>query len=229
MLQQRETRQVRSRFNPLLSGEVVAEEGIAMVYAKEDGETKVKKSTGQAGEIFAGVSAARNTPPALLPIVQDQEVPASLSIQLVRTPVPGQLLVKVAGVQVTVVSGAPADATEVKLSGTTLTFHADAALLPVFAQYLYAPTVIEARQIIGDAPIGGLATTPQGVCGCLTDAQFGTNFYDASADWSDAFYVKTAAGGTFTVGTAADHTPNVIVKKAPNAANPFLVLSCQVA
>ncbi len=229
MLQQRETRQVRSRFNPLLSGEVIAEEGIALVYVKEDGETKVKKSTGTAGEIFAGVSSSRNAPPAFLPFVQEEEIGTDLVMQLVRTPVAGQLFVTVAGVAVTVGAGAPADATAVQLTGTTLTFFAGEAAKSVKAQFMYTPTVLEARQVIGDAPIGGLSTTPQGVVGTLTDAQFGTNFYDASVDWNDAFYAKTGPGGVFTVGTLADHTPGVIVKKAPNAANPFLVLAIQVA
>jgi hypothetical protein len=229
MLQQRETRQVRSRFNPLLSGEVVSEEGIAMVYVKEDGTTKVKKATGAAGEIFAGVSAASNAPPAYLPFVQEQAVPPSLTIPLVRTPTANQLFVSVAGVQKTVVNVAPADNTKVQLSGSTLVFHADHEGQDAFAQFMYTPSVLEARQIIGDAPIGGLATTPQGVVGCLTDAQLGTNFFDASADWSTTLFAKLAPGGTFTVGTANDHIPNVVVKNAPNAANPFLILSIQVA
>ena len=48
MLQQRETRQVRTRFNALLSGETIPEEGIALVYVKENGVTVVRKSTGVA-------------------------------------------------------------------------------------------------------------------------------------------------------------------------------------
>lgn len=230
MLQQRETRLVRTRFNKLLSGEVIAEEGIALVYAKENGETVVKKSTGVNGEIFAGVSQARNAPPAFLPIVQEGTVAADHKIQLLRTPTPNQMLLKVAGVQVELVSSAPADATEAQLSGTSIVLHNSVPLATSYVvQYMYTPTVLEARQQVGDAPIGGLSTTPQGVVGTLVDAQFATNMYDASVDWHDAFYVKTAPGGTFTVGTVNDHIPNAIVKNAPSGANAFLVLSIQVA
>ncbi len=229
MLQQRTTRIVRTRHNPVVSGEIINEEGMALVYVKEDGVTKVKKSAGDAGEIFAGVSLSRNSPPSILPLVQEEAIPAGLTVQLARTPVTGQLLVKVAGVQVTVGSTAPADATAVQLTGSTLTFFAGEAGKEVSAQFLYTPTVIEARTVIGDVNIGGLSSTAQGVIGTLHDAEFGTNMYDAGADWAAAFYVKTAAGGTFTVGTAADHTPGVIVKEAPSAANPFLVLAVQVA
>lgn len=229
MLQQLETRQVRSTFNRLRSGEVIPEEGIALVYIKEDGQTVVQKSTGAAGEIFAGVSSSRNAPPAFLPFVQEQEIPASLTMQLVRTPTPGQAFIAVGGVALTIGAAAPTDATKVQLVGTTLKFFAGEAGKHVKAQFMYTPTVLEARQIIGDTPIGGLSTTPQGEVGTLTDAQIGTNFFDASVDWSAAFFVKTAAGGKFTVGTEDDHVPGVIVKKAPVGDSPFLVLGIKVA
>jgi len=230
MLQQRETRQVRTRFNALLSGETIPEEGIALVYVKENGVTVVRKSTGVAGEIFAGVSQARNAPPAFLPIVQEGLVDATLSIPLTRTPTPGQLLVMIAGVALTIVTAAPADATQAQLSGSEIILHASTPLgATTFVQYMYTPTVLEARQQIGDAPIGGLAATPQGQVGCLVDAQFGTNFFDASVDWTDAFYIKLAPGGTFTVGTPTDHIPNCVVKNTPSGDNAFLIISIQVA
>lgn len=229
MLQLRETRIVRSKHANVVSGEIIGEEGMALVYIKEDGETKVQKSRGVAGEIFAGVSQSRNSAPATLPYVQEHAVPAGLSIELVRTPIAGQLLVKVAGVQVTVVNGAPASAAEVQLAGRNLVFFAGQAGQPAYAQFLYTPTVIEARSVIGDAPIGGLSSTAQSVIGRLLDAEFATNQFDASEDWSDAMFVKTGPNGTFAVGTTADHIPNVIVKKSPSAGNPFLALSVNVA
>ncbi len=228
MLQQRTTRTVRSRFNDVMSGEIIHEEGMALVYVKEDGSTKVKLSSGAAGEIFAGVSQSRNSPPAFLPFVQEQAVPTSKSMQLVRVPVAGQLFVSLNGTQAPIVAGAPA-AGEAGLSGTTLTFNTADVGANVFAQFLYTPTVLEARQVIGDPPIGGLSSTPQQRIGTLHDAELGTNMFDASIDWSDVFYAKTGPGGTFTAGTEADHTPGVIVKVAPSAANPFLVLAVQVA
>lgn len=228
MLQLRETRIVRSHHEPVLSSAVVAEEGIPLVYEKEDGETKVKPSTGAAGETFAGVSLSRNSPPSVLPNVEEFVIPAGLTVSLARVPVTGQLLVKVGGTQVTVVAGAPADAGEVKVAGKDLTFFAGEAGKTLSVQYLYSPTVTEARSVIGDAPIGGLPSTAMGIIGTLKDATFGTNMFDASVDWTDALYVKLAAG-KFTVGTAGDHVPNVVVKNSPNAGNPFLVVSINVA
>jgi hypothetical protein len=229
MLQLRETRIVRSKHENVLSGTIVSEEGMALVYAKEDGETKVTLSSGADGEVFAGVSQSRNSPPAALPFVMDQAVPAAEVLELPRTPITGQLLVKVGGAQKTVVNAAPANAGEVQLVGRNLVFAAGEKGKNVFVQFLYAPTVTEARTVIGDTPIGGLSSTAQSVIGTIKDAQFATNMFDASADWSDALYAKLGAAGTFTVGTEADHIPNVVVKNAPNASNPFLVLSIQVA
>jgi len=37
------------------------------------------------------------------------------------------------------------------------------------------------------------------------------------------------ANGMFTVGSAADHVPNVVVRNAPSADNAFLTLSINVA
>jgi hypothetical protein len=228
MLQLRETRIVRSSHMPVLSSQIIEEEGMALVYVKELGETKVQKSTGAAGEVFAGVSLSRHSHPGQLPYVQDQVVPASNVVTLARTPIPGQLLVRLNGTICTLVAAAPAAATEVQLVGADLHFNA-AAGKTVSAQFQYTPTVIEARTVLGDAPIGGLSSSAEGVIGQLKDAVLGTNHFDASADWSNAMFAKLAANGSFTVGTDADHLQNVVVHNSPNAANPFLVLSINVA
>lgn len=230
MLQLRETRISYTAHENVLSGVIIPEEGMACVYVKENGETKVTLSSGADGEVFAGVSFSRNTAPASLPHVQEQAIPSANTVELVRTPIAGQLNVKVNGVQKTVVSSAPADADEVQLSGRVLRFFAGEAGKEVTAQFLYVPTVIEARTVIGDGPHGGLSSTAQGVIGLLKNAQFATNFFDASADWSNAMFVKLAAGGTFTVAAdASEAIAGVVVKNGPSAANPFLVLSANVA
>jgi hypothetical protein len=229
MLQLRETRIVNSMPNDVLTGHIVEEEGMALVYVKENGETKVRTSTGAAGELFAGVSFSRNTPPGVLPLFLEGVVSATNNFALPRNPIVGQILVKIDGDVATLVAGAPAAADEVQVGAMELIFNAGSAGKVITVQMLYAPSVIEARSIIGDAPIGGLPSSAQGSVGILKNAIIGTNMFDAAVDWSAALYVKTAAGGTFTVGTLADHIPNVIVKSSPNASNPFLVLSLNVA
>lgn len=228
MLQLRETRIVHTHPHDVLTGTIIPEEGLALVYVKEGSETKVQLSTGAANEQFAGVSYARNVPPAYLPSVLTGVVAADNTFELPRNPVAGQVLVKIGGVVCTVVAGTPAAANEVKIGNLEIITNSSAGM-PITVQMMYAPTVIEARSIIGDAPIGGLPSSAQGSIGVIKYAVIGTNSYDASADWDNALHVKTAANGTFTVGSLAVHIPNVIVKSAPNAANPFLVLSLNVA
>lgn len=229
MLQLRETRIVNSQPQDVETGHIIPEEGMALAYVKDGADTKVRLSTGAVGEIFAGVSFSRNTPPAYMPVFVSTIVPVNSIIPLNRNPIPGQLLVKIAGNIATIVAGAPAASGEVQVGALQLNFFTDAAGAAVEIQYLYAPTVVEARSIIGDAPIGGLSSSAQGSIGVLKNAIIGTNSYDAAVDWSQAMYVKLGPNGTFTVGTASDHIPNVIVKSSPGAANAFLVLSLNVA
>lgn len=229
MLQLRETRILRTDYAPIASGVTIEEEGIALAYVKENGETKVRPSTGAPNEIFAGVSLSRNTAPGFLPYVEEQVIPTGLSVTLVRTPVAGQLYVEVDGVGKTVVTTTPSDATEVQLSGSNLIFFAGENNKTVRAQYHYVPSVTEARAVLGDVAIGGLGSAAVGMSGILKNARFGTNFYDASVDWTSALFVKLAAGGKFTVGAANDHIPGATVLNTPNEANPFLVLNINVA
>jgi hypothetical protein len=230
MLQLRETRLVDSVHHDVLAGQVIAEEGVALIYVRDGANTRVKASAGDAGEYFAGVSLSRNTPPAFLPLVMSGIISVSNTFALPRQPISGQLLVKVDGTAVDVVVGAPADATEVKVNTLSLAFFAGEAGKAVSVQMLYEPTVTEARSIVGDAPIGGLPSTAQSTIGVIKRAHVATNFFDAAADWSTALYVKTIAGGKFSpAANAAAGIPGVAVIHAPDATNPFLVLSLNVA
>lgn len=229
MLQLQETRIARSKHEAVLPGVIIPEEGMALVYVKDGEETKVKPSTGSGSEVFAGVSWSRAVPPAAAPFVQEGVVSTGLRMELPRAPISGQLNVKVNGTQKTIVSGAPASAAEVQVSGRFLIFYTGEAAKAVKAQFLYAPNVVEARAMLGDGPHGGLSSSQESIIGTLKDAQIATNFFDASADWSTTLYAKLGAGGIFVPSNLADSIPNVVVKKAPNGSNPFLVLSLNVA
>lgn len=232
MLQLKETRFVVQKFEPLLPGTAIQEEGCALVYVKDsDGTTKVQPSTGASGEngLFAGVALARNIPPSVMPIVGNAVVDSSLEFELPRTPISGQIMVRIGNTVSTIVAGAPGNADEVQINGSTLTFHVGAEGMAFTYQMLYVPTVQEARAIIGDMPVGGLSANVQGQVGVIKNGWIGTNKFNAGADWSSALYVKAGADGTFDVGDATDFIPGVIVRNSPNVANPFLVLALNVA
>lgn len=228
MLQLRNTRIYKSLFENLATGVAIQEEGVALAFVKEAGETKVQPSTGAAGERFAGFAIARNMPPQTLPMVEEGVAEATGS--LTRAPIPGQALIKVGGVAMTIVTNpavAPA-ADEILVVGADYKLDASNVGKALSAQYLYTPTVQEARTVIGDAPYGGLAANALGTVGCIKQAEVATSFFDASADWSDTTYAKLAAGGKLTVATEVDGIPGLIVKNSPTAGSPFLVVEINV-
>ena len=230
MLQLSDLRIIRTKHADVLPGVVLEDEGVALVFVKANGKTFVQPSTGAAGEIFAGVSLSRSIPPLWLPKVESGIVNEDGTFTLSRAPKAGQLLVKIAGKAVEVVTTAPADATQVQqVSDMEFVAHASAIRKAVQVQYMYAPTVEEARLLIGDRPIGGVPSGVLGVVGRLQEAEFGTNYFDAAADWTDVQFAKLGAGGMFVPGTVDDHLHNVVVLNTPNSGDPFLKLDIHVA
>lgn len=224
MLNMKFTRIFNTETRSVVPSAAIHEEGIALVEAIDAGETKVMPSTGAAGEIFAGVSLSRNVPPTMMPNVEEGLVPASLSVKLARIPMAGQLLVKAAGDVLTIVSAAPA-AGEVQVAGDILVFNAAQANAALSAQYMYEPTVTEARTLVGDAPIGGLSSSAQHVIGVVVKGEFATNMFDASVDWSDVMQVKLGPNGIFTTTGPGAVLHNVVVRNRPSSANSMLVLA----
>jgi hypothetical protein len=225
MLQMRNTRLYKSLFEALASGTSVQEEGVALTFVKENGETKVE--IGVAGGKFAGVAIARNMPPATLPLVEEGAIPASGAGKLTRAPNAGALLVKIDGAVAALVAAAPA-AGEVEVVGDSYTFNvADAGKVATF-QYQYTPSVVEARSVIGDTPYGGLAANALATIATIKQGEIATSFFDASADWSNALYAKVIAGGMFAPATASTGIQGVTVKNSPTAGNPFLVLELNI-
>ncbi len=231
MINQKYTRQFLTEHRPVAPGVSITEEGVALVYVRVPGEAElhVQPSTGAAGEVFAGFSWTRNHPPALLPKVQEGVVPVGGKIELDQVPVTGQLMIRVAGAALTIVAGAPADATEVQVVGTEVTFHADAVGSGYFAQMQFEPTVQQARQILGDMPIGGLASTNEGIIGVLTRADVATTMFDGAADFGAAeLHPSLGADGRLTIGGGGTKLTNVVVVSAPSADVPYLTVRANV-
>lgn len=209
------------------TGHTIEEEGMALVKVMDGGQVAVRKSTGAADEIFAGVSLSRNAPTSMLPLVMETKVPAGETVKLPRIPVAGQILVKVADTAVTVGAGAPADATAVQLDGDTITFFAGEADKELFVQMMYEPTVTEARQETGDVPVGGLPSSSVGTIGTIVSGCVTTNQYDASVDWAAGELTPSlGVDGKFTVGGSGTKLDAVVtVDRIPSAANPYLSLT----
>lgn len=226
MLVQKSSRIFNTEGADVLTGHLLEEEGFALVRVKEGNRVVVRKSTGAAGEVFAGFNLSRNAPTTVLPLIIEGVVDGT-SLILPRLPITGQLLVKLNGVATTIVAGAPANAGETQLSADTLTLHATNADAEYMVQMMYEPTVSEARQYTGDTPIGGLSSVAMGKTGIIVEGIVGTNMYDASADWSGSAEVvpSLAADGRLTLGGTGEKLNGVCqIVEVPSAGNPFLVV-----
>ena len=114
MIIQKYTRVVHTETRPAALALKLEGEGMAMVFIKENGQTVCTTSTGGAGEKFAGLSLARNTPALFLTHVAEGTITDG-TFELPRLPIAGQISVTVAGTPRTVVASAPADGTEIWL------------------------------------------------------------------------------------------------------------------
>jgi hypothetical protein len=230
MLVQKYTRFFGTEHRDVEPGVVIEEEGIALVYTKVNGRTYVRPSTGAAGEVFAGFSVSRNSTPRYLPkVIAGRLVPDSGVIDLGRIPLTGQILVKVGGNVLEISANAPVEG-KVQLQGQKLFFFqgtpaegANPAVIgdigkEVYVQFIYEPTVAEARTVIGDGPIGGLPSTNQERIGVATRMEeLGTTYYDAAADWSGAFNPRLGADGRVTTAGNGTILVNVVVMDTPVA------------
>lgn len=228
MLVQRYTRLFLTEHRPVETGLNLTEEGIALVAVKQGNETVVRPSTGAANESFAGFSLTRNSPPETFPWCGEGSVPATLNLQLPRTPLASQILVKLNGVAVDIVANAPDNDGEVRLVGDVITFHADSEGASYTVQMQYEPTVLEAKTIIGNAPIGGIAAGPMDQIGVITRGDVATTLFDASADFASVMHPTLGADGRLTVGGAGTELKNVQVISAPTSENSALVVRVNV-
>lgn len=224
MLQMRNTRLTKSLFETLASGVVLQDEGCPLTFVKENGETRVELAVD--GGKFAGIAIARHVPPTSVPMVESGLIGEDGTGELARTPIAGQLLVKIDGVVANLVGAAPV-AGEVSVVGGAYTFSTDDAGKMATFQYQYAPTVAEARTMLGDIPYGGLAANALGTVACIKQGEVATSFFDASADWSTSLHARLI-GGKFAPASASQGLPGVTVKNSPSAGSPFLVLELNV-
>ncbi len=226
MLYQIATDIVMTNEGDLLPGEVIHEEGVALVWHRENGKNFLKLSRGVANEVFAGFALARNMPPAFQIYVEEFTIDATQAFTLQRLPTDKQSLIKIAGKAATSVTAgeeAPDAAGEVVLNGAEVLFAAADVGKKVFVQYASELTVGEARAITGDAPVGGLPSNIQQRIGYIKLGNVSTNMIDASADWSNDAILNPSlgAGGKLTIGGNGTLLRGVIIKKAPDHTNGY--------
>lgn len=224
MIIQKYTRVFHSEHRQAAVGLQLPEEGMIMSFVKENGETVVNTCNGGAGEVFAGVALARNTPALYLTHVTEGVVSGG-KLELPRTPVAGQVAVTIAGNFKTVSANAPADATEVQIVGNDVIAHASLEGAAGEVLFKYEPTVTEAAQLTGDVAIGGLSQHVVGDVGMITRGDVATTYFDCGVDWSNVIgNVYMGPGGTLTTDNTGEIAQGVTVVSAPVSGSPYLVI-----
>ncbi len=227
MLFQNATDIVQTQEADLLPGEVIHEEGVALVWAKENGQSYLRLSTGVTGEVFAGFALARNMPPAFMPRVERFVVDATKKHTATRLPQAGQLLVKIDGVKADQEANtAPTEEGAVGVEGADFYFHADDIGKEVVIQYAYELTVTEARSYTADAPIGGLPSNVIGRIGYIKLGNIATTMFDANSDWAADAVLNPRLGpdGRLTLEGNGTILKGCIIKHAPNSEKGFLIV-----
>lgn len=230
MLQLANTR-FGSTFNrAVATGATIWTEGVALSYVMEQGQAKVRPSTGAAGEVFAGVSLSRNSQSRRLTEILNVVVPASApyTVSLPHEPISGELAAR----GLNVVAAAPS-AGEVQVAGKTLTFNAAEAGKVVEVALAYVPSVLESVAASGNDPVGGLASSAVGVIGVIKEGDVFTDQFDVTADWIgngvDPVPVYLGADGRFTTKTGGSLLGSVTILQVPTAGSAFLGLSIRSA
>lgn len=227
MLFQNATDIVQTQEADLLPGEVIHEEGVALVWAREGGHSYLRLSTGAAEEVFAGFALARSMPPAHMNRVEEFVIDATKKFTASRVPNAGALLVKIDGVKAEQEAAASASAAgKVGVQGADLYFHADDIGKKVRIVYAYELTVTEARSYTADAPIGGLPSNVEGRVGYIKLGNIATSMFDPTADWSadNVLHPTLGPNGLLTVGGAGTELKGCIIKQAPTTERGYLII-----
>lgn len=213
-----------SRFFDVAAGATVNEEGRALVLVDSNGVAKAQFSAGGAGEIFAGISLSHVITPSSL-AKHGTATAVGVTLTLPKTPISGQIrLYNVTDGQALTL-GNPTNDNEYSVSGATVTLHSGETGDNIRYDIRYTPTVDEAIQEYGEGMVGVLSDRQiAGTVGAITKGIVATTCYLVDSAWTVGAAVKTGANGFFTQGGSGTTLSNVIVRSAPSATSPYLVL-----
>lgn len=225
MLNLVETRIGKTFHRNVAAGIQIETEGCCLQYVREGGATVVKPSDAGTSQQFAGVAYSRNTALTRMVAVEALTVPATApyTITLNHTPINIRVVNNVGSALAsdTLANVAPG---KYNLTGAVLTFDAGIEGTVVNVSYDFTPSVLEAIELTGNGPAGGLPSSVIGVIGVINTGDIATDMFDVTSDWSTAVTVKMGADGMFTTGTGTV-IPGATILRAPQAGSPSLVVS----
>jgi hypothetical protein len=227
MLKLQKTRIMKSFHRNVATGYDIKNEGVALVYVNENGEGKVKPSSGAPNEKFAGVSLSQVQVPTQLTGVENFLVAGTTTIKLARTNlVAGQITVKSGNTTLVLAANAAAGqfAVNTLIGEVTIdSSNAGTAISPVEISvvYKYVPSVQEAINAQGYGPAGGIhSASYYSVVGVITEGDVSTDQFDVTDDWSATTGpVYLGPNGLFTLKAGGTELKGCNIIGAPSAPN----------
>lgn len=228
---------VKTRFNSmrstdLLPGAAISEEGMCLALVRHQGTTMCRESHGEAGEIFGGFSLETTLRPEVLPKIETATVGTDGKVTIGRPFIFGQIAVVYEdGTVVTNFedkADVPADNTSVSFQGEDLIFANSVKGKQVTVQYLYEPTIAEARSLQGEGN-GYTNMQPSLEVGKISRIMGGivsTNQFDIMANWMDDSVINPSmgAGGKLTIGGNGTKVTDLVIMESPTGESSFLTV-----
>ncbi len=229
------TRYFRTREVPVAAGHDIAVEGAVLKQIRESGLEHAAYTEGGTSEVIIGFSENNALVKGQDIETETVKVPASGTLSLKHAGiVAGSVWVRnaTAGADLTVVTGTPANATEIQLvavQGQLVNTALAGATLQV--RYKYNLSAIEQEMKYGARPVNMKSNSALGTITVIAGSgEIYTDQFDTSKDFSRAAKLYAGAKGVVTTDAAAGtEIPGARVLSVPTAADAFLGFTFNLA
>lgn len=219
MLSHAKTRLENSRQYGVASTFAIAAEGLALIFANDNGVANVKPSTSGTSDQFAGFSLSHTMVPSSA-LYYGTITAAATVLTLPNTPISGQIVL-MDGAQVLTAGNPATTANEYSISGNVVTLHSGQSGKAITVRLRYALTAEQAVQLYGEGMPGDLAAADiYDRVGAITKGTVYTDQYDVTGTWTAGAAVKSGANGQVVPAAGTGTTiPGCVVAEVPSASN----------
>jgi hypothetical protein len=224
------TDHVRTREWPVAAGQPAIEEGLALILKQENGVGKAAISGGASdNDLFIGFAMNQQAVPAIIPYVQEVQIPdtSPYTVTIDKVPVGSLgLRLKSDNTAFALDAGGGLATGEYQYASGVLTFAAADAGKVLVLTHRYSPTLLESMYA-GAASFGnsGNVTLTTGTTGVIEKGEVFTTCFDPTVNWSivtGASVIKAGANGLVQVGGTGATIHHALIINVPSAENPML-------
>lgn len=227
MLEFMRCRIINSKEIPVASGELISDEGLALVSTLEGGVEKVKPSANGASEVFCGFSYGYTMTPVTKSVVEPAVVPASapytVSLSKGAALIGGQIAIRDVTANAQLDAGDPAaNAGEYSVAAGVVTFNAAEKGHTIAITYRYSPT---ASELMAENRMNIYTQLPTEVLpqiGVILEGEVFTSQFDAAVDWAAGGVIRIGNGGVVTTAGASAAIPGAVLINVPSAEIPYV-------